>query len=414
MYELYVGTKLQIHFSVSIIAHYYFFTLLFYLSFMFLVGHISPSELLRSDLVIKSTTNNHTDNISIFLHNHRQKTFSSILHWFQYTFPLMDWKVGIILWKSCGGLLILIAIATIIPGKIHVLSGQIFRWPILVLTYIMIFSELIVYIMVRLFIRLAETLFSTTKHRKLRKSLMEAKSYHEWYNIAKILDVSMGRDNWQLTIDDDTSYTYNWAFIKELIADLKQARNENDAMLTLVVLRQCTRKNVGGVMNEDLFSVTYTGEPKLIVKEFLDEVVLSLKWLTNKARFQYFNNIDTERGGGKGEGGIISENRNPTRSGPDAIHTIITTNNMKSKIINNTIITNENNHDTDSLETRSSKSSSHNIFKDEGDIGGYVVHDDNDKHLKNVEKMIMNVDKDDQNVSYFLLIIEHCFFIEDI
>lgn len=288
----------------------------------------------------------------------------------------MDWKIGIILWKSCGGLLILIAIATIIPGKIHVWSGQIFRWPILLLTYLMIFSELIVYIMVRLFIRMAETLFSTTKHRKLRKALMEAKSYHDWWNIAKELDLSMGRDNWQSTIDDDTSYKYNWAFIKELIADLKQARDEDDPMLALVVLRQCTRKNVGGVMNEDLFSVTYTGEPKLIVKEFLDEVVLSLKWLTNKSRLQYFN-IDT--------GGISD----PTMSGPAAIHTII----------NNTI--NTENHDSDYLETRSSKSSSSNIVKDEEDSGD----DDNDEQLKNVEKMLMNVDKDDHNVSFFFTLL---------
>jgi len=140
--------------------------------------------------------------------------------------------------------------------------------------------------MVRLFIRLAEAIFSTRKHRILRKSLMEAKSYNEWRTIAKELDSSMGRDIWQHTIDDDTSYTYNWTFINELIKDLRQARKDDDAMLALVVLRQCARKNVGGVMNEDLFSVTNTGEPKMIVKEFLDEVVVTLRWLTQKSRLR--------------------------------------------------------------------------------------------------------------------------------
>lgn len=208
--------------------------------------------------------------------------------WFQYTFPLMDWKIGIFVWRSCSGLLLLIAMATIIPGRIHVWAGRIFRWPILLLTYLMILSELLVYIMVRLFIRLAEGIFTTRKHSMLRKELMKASSYNEWYSIAKELDISMGRTTWQDTLDDDTSYTYNWAFIKELISDLRHARETDDTMLALVVLRQCTRKNVGGVMNEDLFSVTNTGEPKMIVQEFLKEAVDTLKWLTDRSRLPAF------------------------------------------------------------------------------------------------------------------------------
>lgn len=218
----------------------------------------------------------------------------SFFNWFQCTFPLMDWKIGIFLWKSCSGLLLLIAIATIIPGKMHVWAGRIFRWPILLLTYLMILSELLVYVMVRLFIRLAEGIFTTKKHSMLRKGLNHASSYHEWYSIAKELDISMERDLWQNSLDDDTSYTYNWAFINELISDLRHARSTDDTMLALVVLRQCTRKNVGGVMNEDLFSATNTGEPKMIVQDFLQEVVYTLKWLTDKSRLPPFPTTDTD------------------------------------------------------------------------------------------------------------------------
>jgi hypothetical protein len=138
--------------------------------------------------------------------------------------------------------------------------------------------------MVRLFIRLLESSFSTRKHRSLRLALENAQSYEEWLNYAKKLDFSQGRDEWQNRIDDDTSYVYNWAFIKELIADMKKARKTNDIMLALVVLQQCTRKNVGGIMNEDLFSYTNTGEPKFIVKEFLEEVVRTLGWITKISR----------------------------------------------------------------------------------------------------------------------------------
>jgi Predicted esterase of the alpha-beta hydrolase superfamily len=134
--------------------------------------------------------------------------------------------------------------------------------------------------MVRLFIRALEGIFATKKHRDLRKALDEATCYDEWLGVAKKLDYSQGRDKWQCRIDDDTSYTYNWAFINELIMDMREARKKDDVMLALVVLQQCTRKNVGGIMNEDLFSFTNSGEPKFIVKEFLEEVVKTVKWLT--------------------------------------------------------------------------------------------------------------------------------------
>ena len=64
----------------------------------------------------------------------------------------------------------------------------------------------------------------------------------------------------------------------------EKARNGNDAVFALAVLQQCTRKNVGGVMSEHLFSFTNTGEPKLIVSEFIDEVVATLRWITDQAK----------------------------------------------------------------------------------------------------------------------------------
>lgn len=46
-------------------------------------------------------------------------------------------------------------------------------------------------------------------------------------------------------------------------------------------------------MNEDLFSVTNTGEPKMIVQDFLQEVVISLKWLTDRSRLPSFPTSET-------------------------------------------------------------------------------------------------------------------------
>jgi Domain of unknown function (DUF3336) len=93
---------------------------------------------------------------------------------------------------------------------------------------------------IRLFIRAAEYLIARPKHRKLRRLMMHAKTYSEWYSYGKKLDHSQKRDRWLDTYD--TSERYNWAMINELISQMRKARETNDALLALAVLQQCTRK----------------------------------------------------------------------------------------------------------------------------------------------------------------------------
>uniref|UniRef100_A0A7S3Q201 PNPLA domain-containing protein n=1 Tax=Chaetoceros debilis TaxID=122233 RepID=A0A7S3Q201_9STRA len=243
-------------------------------------GHISASELLHMNL------DSHHIQAALNLKQHLHVP-SSIPSWLHLTsWPLIDYNLGLLIWRSCGGILLVIVAASIIPGRLHGLSGRILRWPVLGFTYFAISIELIVYIMVRLFIRMAETVFSTAKHRALRVSLEKASTYNEWLDIARELDHSQGRMEWVESKDDDSSYRYNWAFINELIADMKQAREMEDVSHAMSILQQCTRKNVGGIMNEDLFSYTNSGEPKKVVREFLDEVVKTLRWVTDQCRIE--------------------------------------------------------------------------------------------------------------------------------
>lgn len=100
-----------------------------------------------------------------------------------HAWPMMDWKIGLFLWRTCGGFLIVFAILTIIPGRLHGYSGRILRWPILGITYTIITAELIVYAIIRLFIRGLETMVATSKHRTLRWQMTQAKSYKEWYDM---------------------------------------------------------------------------------------------------------------------------------------------------------------------------------------------------------------------------------------
>lgn len=245
-------------------------------------GHISSSELL---------------NMTEFLHALPKppQVPETWLVWFSREWPLMDWKLGVFLWRTFGGILLVLAVLTIIPGRLHRWSARVLRWPVLGLTYFLIVVELMVYVVIRAFILIAEQLIARPTHRRLRTRMAQSQSYQEWYDYAAALDKSQRRDVWMQNVHDETSSLYNWAFIKELIKDMRTARANNDSLLALAVIQQCTRKNVGGVMSEDLFCYSNTGEPKAIVKEFIDEVCTTLKWITDSALKQHDEDDDNSR-----------------------------------------------------------------------------------------------------------------------
>ncbi|KAL7578994.1 hypothetical protein ACA910_019040 [Epithemia clementina (nom. ined.)] len=211
------------------------------------------------------------------------RTTSWLAQFFAREWPLLDWKLGVFLWRTFGGILFLCAIFSIVPGSLHGWSARLLRWPILGLTYCLIYVELVVYIVIRLFIRIAEWMVAMPKHRKLRQLMASAQSYEEWYQHASALDKSQKRDKWLRTFDHDTSHIYNWNFIKELIKDMQMAQAQGDSIFALAVIQQCTRPNVGGIMSSDLFSYANTGEPKQVVKEFMQHVVQTLHWITQEA-----------------------------------------------------------------------------------------------------------------------------------
>jgi hypothetical protein len=140
-----------------------------------------------------------------------------------------------------------------------------------------------VYIVIRLFIRAVEIIFTLPKNRRLRNKMAQSSSYSEWYTHASDLDNSQKKEKWLGRTDDGTSTHYNWAVIKQLMKNMKVARSKEDSIMALVVLQQCIRRNVGGVMSADLFSYSNTGQPKYLVTEFVEEVVKTIRWVTEEA-----------------------------------------------------------------------------------------------------------------------------------
>ena len=221
---------------------------------------------------------------------------SSWYEWFRTKITnimTVDWSLGAYLWQTCSGLIIVLIVTSIVPGRLHGWTGRLLRWPVLGMVYMLISAELIMYTIIRLAIRMAEWVFASSKHRKWRKSIAKATSYEEWYSIAKKLDHSQGRDAWLRNVNDDTAYKYSWPFIQQLMVDLKNEREGGNVIAALAVLQQCTRKNVGGIMSEDMFSFTNSGEPKELVTEFIEEVTKTLEWVTEEVRKKSQLSVDT-------------------------------------------------------------------------------------------------------------------------
>jgi hypothetical protein len=70
-------------------------------------------------------------------------THISWMAWIHREWPLFDWKLGVFLWRSFGGILLLLAILSIVPGRLHGISAKLLRWPVLGITYCLIGVELV-------------------------------------------------------------------------------------------------------------------------------------------------------------------------------------------------------------------------------------------------------------------------------
>lgn len=94
-------------------------------------GHISSAELLNMTEILKHNM--------VFV----QRAPETWASWFRREWPLMDWKIGVFVWRSFGGILFLLAFLSFVPGRLHGISGKALRWPILGLTYFLIGVELV-------------------------------------------------------------------------------------------------------------------------------------------------------------------------------------------------------------------------------------------------------------------------------
>lgn len=161
-----------------------------------------------------------------------------------------------------------------------------------VAVHVYVFLEMIVYFALRLSIKLLELLLfplaEPRQQRRMRQCMLAARNYDEWLLYAKALDKLQGRS----TQDYPETHhnTHNWTHMEELIQSFRQARKSDDVLLAAVLVQQCAKRNVEGVLDESLYAKTHTGEPPAKVSELIEEIATTMEWLTDIATRSINNN----------------------------------------------------------------------------------------------------------------------------
>ncbi|CAF4240487.1 unnamed protein product, partial [Adineta steineri] len=192
-----------------------------------------------------------------------------IFQWFDYTITATH---------SIYLLIVLTTFFCFLLGTRRVLKG-----PICFFFILIVVIELFSYILLRYFIRLLESIF-------IRPAVLNnAENYDEWYQYAFETDKLHGREIWK---GNSESKYYNDNLIRVLTNDLKISRKTNDVEKIIKLLHMCINKSMNGILNEHLYSRTLVGT-KYVIEEYIEEIVTSLKYLTEQGQLLESKNISS-------------------------------------------------------------------------------------------------------------------------
>lgn len=178
-------------------------------------------------------------------------------------------------------------------GSLFVLSfcllfPPVLRWPIGFFFTILLSIELIAYALLRALISLFE-LFRNSFARSLRISVRTGENCDNDYKIwaSKALELDE-LDGLQAKKETDWHPAYNSVVIRKLYNKLihlqKQPKSNTRDEDLLLTLKACLRKNVGGIMNEALYSQTNIGS-KVLIEMYTAEVVNALRVFAEETSF---------------------------------------------------------------------------------------------------------------------------------
>ncbi|KAJ1034204.1 hypothetical protein NDA18_001069 [Ustilago nuda] len=150
------------------------------------------------------------------------------------------------------------------------------RWPLLLVIFLFISLEFLLYVMVRQLVNIIEySIAWRGKKGQLRKQMRSASNYAEWKEAALAQDDFLGYEKWKT---EDGSGFYDWILVKKVKSSLRNFREKDDAENLLGVLDLCLRNNFAGTENFRLYSETYLGT-KYLVESYLAEIETALAYI---------------------------------------------------------------------------------------------------------------------------------------
>ncbi|KAF2747328.1 putative patatin-like serine hydrolase [Sporormia fimetaria CBS 119925] len=111
----------------------------------------------------------------------------------------------------------------------------------------------------------------------LLQTLAEARIYEEWEGSAFQLDEELGFDLWR---QNPTSKYYDYRLIYERLRAIIEAREEDDILGLVSLLRSGLVRNLGNITSPRLFNRAYAGT-KLLIEDYITQVALAIEYLTS-------------------------------------------------------------------------------------------------------------------------------------
>ena len=117
----------------------------------------------------------------------------------------------------------------------------------------------------------------TKKHpeKALLESLADAQSYEQWEEAAFQLDELLHTDLWR---QNASSKYYDYKLMNERRRDIIKAREEEDILGLVNLLRSGLVRNLGNITTPRLFNRAYAGT-KLLIEEYITQVALAIEYV---------------------------------------------------------------------------------------------------------------------------------------
>ncbi|KAF1996838.1 hypothetical protein P154DRAFT_497866 [Amniculicola lignicola CBS 123094] len=110
----------------------------------------------------------------------------------------------------------------------------------------------------------------------LLEAITEARLFEEWEGAAFQLDEVLTYDLWR---QNATSKYYDYRLIYERLQAIIEAREEDDILSLVSLLRSGLVRNLGNITTPRLFSRAYAGT-KLLIEDYITQVALAIDYLT--------------------------------------------------------------------------------------------------------------------------------------